>query len=198
VGLENHLAADSTLELLEGFRQNGDDWLDSELCAEARADSHAVIKNIIGNWWDVPYLAERRPIVEDAVRAHEDGRYTLSIPALMPLVDGLTAVIVSAQIRRPGGVICARQAADMYSKENEEIWSEALLTVITEQVFKSYSFESGSAPSMLNRHGILHGRISSYGTEANSFRTILLIDIFVRFERERAKQATLRSYVDMP
>lgn len=189
VGLENHLSADGTQELLMGFRENGGEWLDSELCAEARADNHAVVKRIVADWWAVPYLADRRLIIEDAIRAHEEGRYALSIPALMPLVDGLTAEIVGVAMWREGRAIYAKQAAEAYRQENDELWSEVLLTVITDQVFKPYTFGSDFAPSMINRHGILHGRISAYATEPNSLRTVLLIDIFARFATERAKQA---------
>ena len=126
--------------------------------------------------------------------AHQEGRYALSIPSLMPLIDGLTADIVGAEARREGQAIYARQAAEVYREGNDELWSDVLLTVITEQVYKRYAFDSGCTPSLINRHGILHGRISGYGTEPNSLRTVLLIDTFARLAVERAKTAVAQMF----
>jgi hypothetical protein len=189
VGLENHVSPGEYPDLLKGTHEHGGEWLDAELCSGAREDDCAALKDIVEPWWSVPYLADRRPIIEDALHAHEEGRYALSIPALMPLVDGLTAEIVGVTKWHERQAIYVRQAAVAYHDAEEEVWSEGLLTVVSEQVFKPYAFGSAAAPSLINRHGVLHGRISGYASEANSLRTVLLIDIFARFAIEKRKRA---------
>src|ERR1035437_4459671 len=46
-------------------------------------------------WNNIPYLADRHRIVNDALQAHIHGMYTLSVPALLPFVDGVAEVVVT-------------------------------------------------------------------------------------------------------
>jgi len=180
-GLEDHLAADSIDELLEGYRRHGGEWLDETLCAEARADDMALVRHMADRWATVAYLADRRVIIDDAIHAHAERRYSLSIPALLPFVDGLAATIVGTESMSP--TIKVRPAAEQYA-ESDPVWGELLLIAISDHIFKCYPFGTEGAQSELNRHGILHGRIKNYPSEANSLRTMLLIDKFARIARE--------------
>ena len=188
VGLENYLHADS-VDILREVKEKGTAWLEQEICVDFRDEKTGPMKELLEGWWRVPYLSERRDTIEDAVRAHRERRYALSISALMPLIDGLTADIVGAppDKRRP---MVIRDAAEAHHKDEQEAWSDCLLRVVNERVCKGYDFGTEAPPSMINRHGILHGRISGFGTEANSVRTILLVDVFARIAQEQLARAT--------
>ena len=187
VGLENYLHADSA-EILREVKEKGTAWLEEEICGDFRNDDSVDMNRLLEGWWTVPYLSERRDLIEDAIRAHRQGRYALSISALMPLIDGLTAAIIVAG---PDKTMRVRDAAEAYHEQEQEAWSDCLLQVINEQIYKGYDFRTEAPPSMINRHGILHGRISGFGTEANSVRTILLVDVFARIAQERVMRATV-------
>jgi hypothetical protein len=44
----------------------------------------AALRNMVYSWEENPHFANRMPIIFDALQAHIDGAYTLSIPALLP------------------------------------------------------------------------------------------------------------------
>lgn len=180
VGLENHIPAGDEPQILKAIKENGSEWIDGAVCESFRDADCYEIKDMLKDWWSVPYLADRREAIEDAIKAHEEGRYALSIPALLPLVDGLAAEIVDAPTWRPLNAI--NNAANEYHLTEQEPWSECLLTVITEQVYKTCDFRSTALPTAttLNRHAVLHGRVARYASEANSLRTILLVDVFAQ------------------
>lgn len=187
VGLENHLGADATDRFLADVKTNGLEWLDEEICSGFRENDYGVLTDIQKEWRAVPYLVERHEIVEDALLAHRQGRYALSIPTLLPFVDGLAADIVGAPPSRGGKAIYVAEAAKEYHAAEAQAWSDGLLRVILEQMYKRYCFGSEPPPTLINRHGVLHGRVSTYASEANSVRTILLVDVFARFSVEKRK-----------
>ncbi len=49
----------------------------------------AFVTSVTESWWATPEFAVRRTLLSDAVRAHGEGRYVLSIPALLPQLEGL-------------------------------------------------------------------------------------------------------------
>jgi len=129
----------------------------------------------------------RSAILTDAFDAHRAGKYTLSVPTLLPQLDGIGCEVMGlgrnffAERRRadalagilqnfqfpsdgrqyPIGGIDERMLAAV-----ERTWS---LTLDTNRR------RSGTEYCPLNRHGVLHGLDTDYATEFNSLRCILLI-----------------------
>jgi hypothetical protein len=54
-----------------------------------RRDDHAPLSEMVGSWY--LYVEDRRQVFEDALWAHKQKRYTLSIPALAAQVEGYYA-----------------------------------------------------------------------------------------------------------
>ena len=52
-------------------------------------NSPAVQTNILSSFKDDPSMSEYLPVVKDALLAHKERRYTLSIPALFPVIEGV-------------------------------------------------------------------------------------------------------------
>jgi hypothetical protein len=88
-----------------------------------------------------------------------------------------------AVTRKKGGrkkLIAVAEVVTLYdSKGRASDWADAVMQAVSEQMFKDYDFETQRAPAKLNRHGVLHGRIPDYGSEANSLKAILLLDVMV-------------------
>jgi hypothetical protein len=69
VGLENYLHAD-TAEILREVKEKGTAWLGEEICGDFRTDDSVDMNGLLEGWWTVPYLSDRRDLIEDAIRAH--------------------------------------------------------------------------------------------------------------------------------
>ncbi|MCF5704730.1 YecA family protein [Pseudomonas syringae] len=122
----------------------------------------------------------RRQILKDAVEAHFNGKYTLSVPVLFAQVEGI--------LREYGGM----KLADKFRPNvSTEIWDRRFLFVITDnaQYFNAFInklFEGQQDESSFNRNPILHGMSVNYDSEEWSIVLILIIleiRIFMWFEK---------------
>jgi hypothetical protein len=178
--------------------------LDAFICNKFCLNDWELLQREIDSWWRLPYLSDRRSIITDAVIAHKKGLYTLSIPALLPFVDGLALDISFAlpvadkvelkSLEKPKsgrGVEHVRKIAQLYHQSETEwvkktfgdwqdsLWSGLVEQAITARVYQSFEPSAKRFPSVLNRHAILHGRIADYPSESNSLRVFLLLGAFV-------------------
>jgi hypothetical protein len=87
--------------------------------------------------------------------------------------------------------------AAYYQRKEPSLWGRPFCKAVGKRIYGRYAFGSGSAPTSLNRHGILHGEISDFGTEANSLKVFLLLDTIQNFykviQRQRATQAAAKA-----
>jgi hypothetical protein len=141
----------------------------------------AVLDSMGKRWMSVPYLRERKHIIHDAIDAHKRGKFTLSIPALLPFVEGLSAEILGA---------CSKKAVTRLTRKlkanHPELWEQAICDFVEKVVYKDYQFGTDSG-ACLNRHGVLHGRDFTYPSAVNSTRVFLLIDAFAQIWHEKQK-----------
>lgn len=61
--------------------------LDAGIPAYFRGDDHAMLWDMVDRWDVFPQW--RRRVIEDAFEAHKSGKYTLSVPALAPQIEGM-------------------------------------------------------------------------------------------------------------
>jgi hypothetical protein len=159
-----------TLENEKGGRA-----VDDYICKMYRRNRHEFIRRAVKKWWKVPYIAKRKRIVLAAVRAHRRGEYALSIPALLPLHDGLSAEIFYASGGQRTGKIVVKQTAETAS---DRFWGDLMYKVVDSFIYQDFNMKTERKPKRaLNRHAVLHGRVINYPTEANSLRVILLLDM---------------------
>jgi hypothetical protein len=133
----------------------------------------------------------RAPFVEDAVWAHREGRYTLTIPALLAQADGAFYDVIGEQLYRRGGK-AARDALDRLFVLGEigQSWVRTVLLPIDEG--SSLVVNTGERTALrkddpaygpLNRHGVLHGVDLDYPTRENSLRVFMLLDYLCWFSQ---------------
>lgn len=126
-------------------------------------------------WTGNPLLARRLHILMPIVKAHQDGHYALTVPSLLPQLEGLIADGFGHQ--------------GQMRMKNYKQYVERLLTSdeaeMTDPVAKEFilsivlaSFEHGEElpDGGLSRHAILHGADTDYPTATNSLKAILLFD----------------------
>ena len=146
----------------------------------------------VNSWSDNKFFYDRMSIIENALKAHISEDYVLSIPTLLPAIEGVLNEI--AGIRRGNSKI-SELAKEIFSDDYYEGMRAASKDIIIE--FISGSEFYGSIPNefftleefprwvkkngytetqILNRHAILHGIHINYASVENSLRAFLLLD----------------------
>ncbi len=139
--------------------------------------TEAVLEEMFDSWHDRTWIRKRLPIIEEGIKAHHEGRYLLSVPALLPQVEGL---IVDGFSRKGwvGNTAVQLLAKRLLQDDGEVPFHSAVSSFYLGTVLRK--FEHGDAvPVGVSRHAVLHGGDIAYGTETNSLKTILLIDCLV-------------------
>jgi hypothetical protein len=179
-GIERHLDALELHELLEIHRKPGGGSVDRFICRRFAANRQARLRSMIREWSGIPYLAIRRRKVLLALKAHAQRQFALSIPLLLTFADGLAAAYFRANPATlpPAkgsrkATIHVPEAAGLYQAPNVD-YAQLLTEAISEKLYSRYVFGQ-KPPSALNRHGILHGDIEDFDSEANSLKAWLLL-----------------------
>ncbi|HXM61766.1 MAG TPA: hypothetical protein VN950_12995 [Terriglobales bacterium] len=143
---------------------------------------------MVRNWNQIPYLMSRKNICSEAVKAYQIGLYNLVIPALLPLAEGLASEIGLCDPRRTDAVKLVSKA-QMTHPSTDIDFGAATMEVLERSYYGAQDFSKPAAPEQFNRHRILHGRVTDYGTAANSIRAFLLVDTVADIWRRLSKEA---------
>ena len=147
-------------------------------------------RNEIINFF-VELFPERKKLIEDALWAHGEGKYNLSIPVFISQADFLSNKLLEVSIyEKKYGVPQTKKKYDEFLEEKEKAEKEgkninlqvhflfALLQSVNPINKNSKDIKDNSLP---NRHGILHGELYKYGTEINSLKFIMLLNYLLFF-----------------
>jgi hypothetical protein len=157
--------------IVAGHHAKVDEVMSGIICGEFDAVENKVCKR----------FPDRETIVRDAFEAHRQAKYTLSIPTLLPQIDGIgreTLGMSTNQFFRQW----ARQEA-IEAKLAPQVGAGSSLL---KQIVKKSSMEETTRDrnnlqekdpwfGPLNRHGVIHGVDTDYPSEANSLRCVLLL-----------------------
>jgi hypothetical protein len=145
-----------------------------------KKNDHAILKRAIARWESNPYFLPRMQIFKDAFEAHINGKYTLSIPALMPHIEGIAYKIVKQYDLSPlkplteGGAktypttAFGHVAASAFDFSEDVAISgllrylEGILYVDLGKNFKRLPELLKQRKSRINRHAVLHGVQTRY------------------------------------
>jgi len=163
------------------------------------------LRNMVDDWQRNPYFADRMQIINDALEAHIEGKYTLSIPALLPLVEGILTDIVGRRTRADGcirgwaGKALERMCDDFL----REACKDAVIEYVTGIAFYGYvepdyftpqkfpewlELKGLTGSQVLQRHAILHGVQVDYASKENSLRAFFLLDVLSGINRQEWDQ----------
>jgi hypothetical protein len=171
-------------ELIRLGRAGKTSEIDCYLCSLFNENDGARLRDRIETWFKLPYLADRKQIILDSLEAHKARKWTLTVPALLPLVDGLMRRFRKEHLRRsknPNKVMHADKFADYYRRKQPKLFGKSFASFLREHMFAKFDFNNGASPSSINRHAILHGETFDYATEANSLKVFLFLDTISRF-----------------
>ncbi len=177
--LQRDINGPAKRELLRLGRAGKTSEIDCYLCSLFNENDGARLRERIEAWFKLPYLADRKQIILDSLEAHKAGKWTLTVPALLPLVDGLMRRFRKEHLRRsknPNKVMHADKFADYYRRKQPKLFGKSFASFLREHMFAKYDINNGASPSSINRHAVLHGEIFDYATEANSLKVFLFLD----------------------
>lgn len=142
----------------------------------------AYLGEVIVKWKTHRFFNKQRAkIIDDALDAHKRGQYTLSIPALLPIIEGISGDFCVEQKIKVGKSKSKLKAQKMLSelgKKGDIYLSELVLEFIENQLYiETNQLRLRKNKKYLNRHGILHGAYSGYADCARSLRCFLLLDV---------------------
>jgi hypothetical protein len=127
-------------------------------------------------------LLERHPsrtrILKSAFEAHARGEYELSIPVLLAQADGICQDFTKRQLFKTSDKIpeLARHDFD-WPRSSATLHLATLQPLLTGRLPISASAKDrDSIRPMLNRHQVLHGESTDYGTRTNGLRAISFIN----------------------
>jgi hypothetical protein len=134
---------------------------------------------------------DRTHIVEQAVEAHDSGKYAVSIPAMLAQSDGLFFEVAGKTFFSNDDddlEDTRRRLLKALADAGEETTASSLTYLLVRQLHEESSMHesfgqakasrlSDPAGELLNRHMVLHGRSTEYYTERNSLCAIALLDL---------------------
>lgn len=157
-----------------------------------RRNSWGILRDAVRSWESYEFFTPRMPIFYDAVEAHIDKKWTLTIPALIPHIEGIAgeillangisftkeAIIISTGQKTYPGSVFGKLSADKVSPTMDVIIS-SLLYYLEGTLYEYKDFED--FPKIrrlrtLNRHAVMHGYQINYATRLNSLRCFLASD----------------------
>ena len=188
-GLESYMSLPELEYILKLSKTKGRKAVEQRVFRIFKKRRYRLLNSMMDAWWLVPYMRKRKKAVRAAINAHKIRNYELAIPTLLPLIDGLAAEIIGKTAASKRKTIQTKAAAALYHAQEAEVWSECVEQVVRALIYKDYDFQKAKRPpSSVNRHGILHGRVVGYGTELNSYRVILLLNVMVKMLAQQAKK----------
>ena len=162
--------------------ENGEDEkIEASICEYAESREVPVVREV------VPELfPDREEIVCQALEAHENGHYALTVPTLLSQAEGMFFEGLESHFYD-------EDEREESLKELKRDPDTALAILTMEHLFRPGPLHEDydgnprevaqSRDSWFNRHLILHGHSTDYHTEPNSLRVIALVSLTCRVVR---------------
>lgn len=209
--------APSMVELTDKVVQLYDDGkkqvIPSIIARYYKRNNWAILRETVINWKSNSFFGPRMGIIYDALEAHINGKYTLSVPALLPHIEGIAREIVKKyNLPKLKGPVIYREMA--YGENGvktlpstvfahvgisdlsfeEWVAVESLLYYLERTMYLSprgrgKKLEDFATKDILNRHSILHGAHMKYATSMNSLKCFLALDVLALIDTEEGKRS---------
>jgi len=127
-----------------------------------------LLRELTVEWKRNGHFPHRIHILEAAVGAHVEGKYALSVPTMLPQLEGVIADLFG-HIGWMNNAAFQQYLATAFNTGShfDRVSAAFILNVILERFFW------GAKIPRLSRHAILHGADTQYATAANSLQVIL-------------------------
>ena len=129
------------------------------------------LEKLVEAWSERDFIQHRMKILKAAVEAHIEGRFELSIPTLLPQIEGIIADISEHAVRMNFKDI-EDYVESIFARNSrfDCVGKVFFLSTLLEP------FKWQDPIPFFSRHAILHGADTNYASASNSLRLILIID----------------------
>lgn len=164
------LPIDQTIEMYKMHKAGRDAEIEQALLNVTKDKKY--LDDLIDEMKASAIFEPRIPIIQDAIHAHEEGKYSLSVPVFLAQIEGILWAYAEKQGVRFRDRIITK-------KGEKELKSATLLltdTKIKDQLYRYITQEYLSKIYTEDfRHAILHGRDTTYGIEKNSMKLLFFL-----------------------
>lgn len=172
-------------ELVQIRWTKGKRALDRAVCSMYSENGHKLLRGTVESWMDVPAFRARRALLREGVKLHREGRWRPSIALVLPHVEGIAVEVFHPGAERVKHLELYRTGVD--PDRLDGLIAEGLLAIL-DVLYGWVSFRSVKLRSReLRRHPILHGRTIAFGSEPNSLRVFLALDLLAAEARAKAE-----------
>ena len=145
-----------------------------------------MIKGTILSSWEKSFISKKRiGILQSAGQAHLDKKYELSVPALLPQLEGIIGEYFNYSTNSIGQCeeyfIPQKRVGSIKEFTKDEIM-ELIFNYLTCFIFAGID-NNDSKLMEINRHKILHGVYVNYDKESVSLKLILIIDMLITYPK---------------
>lgn len=146
------------------------EWLHRKYCL--RVYTKEKVDEVLSIWKKIPELDKRIHILEQAVIAHQQGLYFVSVPVFCSQIEGYLA-----DSSKDSGRIKQKVLIEVFGDMKRYHFFSELLQEFAKTILFA-GFDRGSeSSSTLSRNAILHGHDLEYGTKENSLKLLMLINL---------------------
>ena len=161
------------------------------------------LKSMVDGWRIHPLFMKRMQIIDAVLKAHCDGNYTVSIPTLLPQVEGvLNDFVISNGLKVKLGKIADVYAAVIGDPQDHDFsnWAivQTLLSLLQSNLYAYTSFEDELAKPTkkrkINRHTILHGISTDYNKPSDSLKLFVTLDAIATLQNIRDNSVQVKNF----
>lgn len=157
-----------------------------------RSNNYEHLVRAVNDWSTYEYFIPRMKIFTDSLEAHISRKYTLSIPALLPHIEGIAGeILLASGFELKNDAIVMDKGAKTYPSslfgklKASDVTPTMYLIILSwlnylESTLYAYcdfkKYPKNRHFPKLNRHAVLHGYQINYATRINSLRCFLALD----------------------
>lgn len=150
--------------------------IDEIICNFYNNDDFKNLESLLVKWKQNKYFQRVSEILDDAIYAHKNGKYTLSIPVLMPNIEGIIRCFMNDEYG-----ISEKSFNSIYKefKDNIKKLGDIIAGYVVQYIdvlFCNFDPRNPDKVDDFSRHKLSHGFSSKYHSEVNSLRLILYLD----------------------
>src|SRR3984957_2347394 len=124
LGLERHMTSEQLRLLIRVSEANGPVVANQMVPKVFRPEK---VEEMVTQWSTIPYLRARSPVIADATAAYRSGMYSLVIPALLALAEGLAFETVGGGRQKYDAVQRAARAQRDQVTADDQPWFDAMM-----------------------------------------------------------------------
>lgn len=146
-------------------------------------------RRVVEGWMELEPFRARRRFIRDGLRDHLDGRYRVSIPTLLPHIEG-----IAIEAFAPGSDATSPKAAiETAAQTYDAVMGPAMVDTVTILWARQDFGPIANGSRRLNRHLILHGRSTGYASAENSAKVLFALDLLASVVEEARRRRDGRS-----